>query len=65
MSAFSTDLPHTTHIVVVCLIVVVHVSVVEIHVPRVVCIVDVGRGRPKFGDYYQKIRSYRYGFLRL
>ena len=57
MSAFSRTLPHTTNIVVVSLIVVVHVSVIEVHVPCVVCIVDVGRGRPKFRDYYQKIRS--------
>ena len=38
---------HATRIVVVRLIVVVHVAVVEVHVPRVVCIVCVGRRRPK------------------
>ena len=38
MFAFST-LPDTPDIVVVVLIVVVHVSVVEIHVPCVICII--------------------------
>lgn len=43
----ATDLPHTTHIDVDSLIVVVHIAVVEVHVPRAVRIVSVGRGRPK------------------
>ena len=40
---------YTTYIIVVCLIVVVVVAVVEIDVPRVVCIVGVGGSRPVIG----------------
>ena len=39
----TTDTPD---LVVVGLIVVVHVAIVEVHVPRVVRIVGVGSGRP-------------------
>ena len=37
---------HRTHIVRVSLIVVVHVTIVEIHVPRVTGIVGVGSAGP-------------------
>ena len=37
---------HRTHIVRVSLIVVVHVTIVEIHVPRVAGIVGVGSAGP-------------------
>jgi len=42
----SLALSHTTHIVVIGLIVVVHVAVVEVHVPGVTGIVNVGSSRP-------------------
>ena len=57
-------LPHTTNIVVVVLIVVVHIPIVEIHIPSVIGIIGLNRGRPNPGIIIRKSDPDRYGFLR-
>ena len=43
----SRVLSYTTNIIEVCLIVAVHVAIIEIHDPHDASTVDVGRGRPE------------------